>query len=327
MDLGLTLDGSVVYLLASCLGDGDTGGGLLYYDGESWIGLDGVSTAGLFVAGDELVRLLWAPHQVADSTAVLHYSAHGFERHTHIQGFTDPHDILWDGTHYVAVSAFQDSVVWVAPDGDVVRRYQPSPGGDCWHLNCLVVHEGIVYATAFGRFRQPRGWAGRQLEGTGMLFRLDTGEDVLRGLCCPHSPRRIAGEWILCNSFTGELRAYTAGQGKLVRCLKLKDWVRGLTLTDNHILVGESVNRQLTTDVRGAAVAVLDRKTWHVLGRLPLPYREVYDLALVSRSLLTGLRQAPHPGDLLCVPPEIPRGPAPRLRKLGLREWFRRSTT
>ncbi|MBZ5622318.1 MAG: hypothetical protein LAQ69_26840 [Acidobacteriia bacterium] len=126
-----------MYLLASCLGDGDTRGGLLYYDGKSWIGLDDVSTAGLFVGGDELVRLLWAPHQVADSTAVLHYSARGFERHTRIQGFTDPHDILWDGTHYVAVSAFQDSVVWVAPDGEVVRRYQPSPGGDRWHLNCL----------------------------------------------------------------------------------------------------------------------------------------------------------------------------------------------
>ena len=30
----LVLHGQPVTLLASCLGDGDTGGGLLYYDGE-----------------------------------------------------------------------------------------------------------------------------------------------------------------------------------------------------------------------------------------------------------------------------------------------------
>jgi hypothetical protein len=39
----------------------------------------------------------------------------------------------------------------------------------------------ILYATAFGRFDLPRGWAGHQLEGTRILFRLDTGKDVLTG--------------------------------------------------------------------------------------------------------------------------------------------------
>ena len=325
MDFALTLDGRPVYLLASCLGDGDTGGGLMYYDGKAWIGLDGVSTTGLFVTGDELVRLLWAPHQVANGTEVLHYSARGFERHTHIRGFTDPHDVLWDGKHYVAVSAFQDCVVWVAPGGEVVRCYQPSPGGDCWHLNCLVVHEGIIYVTAFGRFKQRRGWAGHQREGTGVLFRMDNGADVLGGLCCPHSPRRIGNEWVLCNSFTGELMVYKAG-GELVRRMQLNDWVRGLAFADHQILVGESVNRQLTTDVRGASVAVLDRRTWNVLGRLKLPYREVYDLALVSLDLLNGLRGAPGPCQLTLCPPEIPRGAAARSWKPSFREWLRRST-
>jgi hypothetical protein len=309
-DLALTLEGRPVRLLASCLGDGDTDGGLLYYDGKRWVALDDVSTTGLFVAGDELVRILWAPHQVADSTTVLHYSARGFEQLTSIPGFADPHDVLWDGEHYVAVSAFQDSVVWVRPDGEVVRRYQPSAGGDSWHLNCLVAHEGVLYATAFGRFEQPRGWVGRQLEDTGVLFRLDTGADELDGLRCPHHPRRMADEWVLCNSFTSELRAYTAGRRETVRRVQLRDWVRGLAFADDHILVGESVSRELTADLRGACVAVLSRKTWNVLERLTLPSREVYDLVLVSPGLLHGLCRAPEPRKFTECPPMLPRGPA-----------------
>jgi hypothetical protein len=134
----------------------------------------------------------WAPSQVACSTSVVHYTPAGFSRQVTIDGLTDPHDVLWDGQHYVAVSSFQDSVVWVTTEGTIVKRFQPAQGADCWHLNSLFMHESILYATAFGRFDQPRAWVGYQREGTGMLFRLDTGEDILTGLCCPHTtPARI----------------------------------------------------------------------------------------------------------------------------------------
>jgi hypothetical protein len=153
------------------------------------------------------------------------------------------------------------------------------------------MHESILYATAFGRFEQPRGWVGHQQAGTGVLFRPDTGEDILTGLYCPHSPRFESGQWIVCNSARSELKAFAAGAP--VQTVQLQDWVRGLAIADTYILVGESVNRQLSEDVRGATVAVLDRNTWTVLGRLHLPFREVYDLVLVSPELLKGVLGSP----------------------------------
>lgn len=305
MNLALTLHGQPVTLIGSCLGDGDTGGGLLYYDGRTWIGIDDVSTTGLFVSNNELIRILWAPSQVAGSTSILHYNSKGFVRQVNVDAFTDPHDVLWDGRHYVAVSSFQDSVLWVTTEGTVIKRFQPAHGGDCWHLNSLLMHDHILYATAFGRFEEPRGWAGHQKEGTGMLFRLDTGEDVLTGLCCPHTPRLASGQWIVCNSSSSELRVFTAA-GELVKSVQLQDWVRGLAVTDRYVLVGESVNRQLTDDVRGAKVAVLDRESWTVLGRLELPFREVYDLVLVSPELLKGIVRSTNARLIASCPPQIP---------------------
>lgn len=305
MNLALTLHGQPVTLIVSCLGDGDTGGGLLYYDGQAWAGIDDVSTTGLFVSNNELIRMLWAPHQVAGSTSILRYTTKGFARQVIVDGFSDPHDVLWDGQHYVAVSSFQNLVVWVTAEGEVIKRFQPVEGGDCWHLNSLLMHERVLYATAFGRFEQHRGWAEHQREGTGMLFRLDTGEDVLTGLCCPHTPRLASDQWIVCNSASSELRVFTAA-GEPVKTVQLQDWVRGLAITDRYVLAGESANRQLTNDVRGATVAVLDRETWSVLGRLRLPFREVYDLVLVSAELLEGIVCSPNARLITSCPPQIP---------------------
>ena len=288
MTLNLTLHGLPVTLVASCLGDEDTGGGLLYYNTTDWLAIDNVSTTGLYVSGNELTRMLWAPSQAASGTSILHYNTEGLARTVTIEGFTDPHDVLWDGSHYVAVSSHQNAVVWVDPHGAVVRRFQPAQEPDAWHLNSLLLRENILYGTAFGRYQQSRGWDGHQREGTGMLFRLDTGEDVLSGLCCPHTPRFESGQWIVCNSATSEIAVYTV-TGELVRSVKLQDWARGLAVSDRYLLVGQSVNRQLTREVRGATVAVVDRDTWTVAGLLQLPFREVYDLVLVSAPLLQGI--------------------------------------
>ena len=284
-NLELTLDGRPVTVVASCLGDGDTGGGLLYHDGQTWISIDDVSTSGLYVFNNELIRVLWAPSQVATGTSILHYTEAGYARHVTVDSLTDPHDVLWDGQQYVAVSSLQDSVFWVTPEGAVTKRFQPASGDDCWHLNSLVKRNGDLYASAFGRFDQPRGWVDHKLEGTGILFRLDTGEDVLTGPCCPHTPRYESNRWIVCNSASSELTLFTAS-GELIKRVQLQNWVRGIAVTDHYVLVGESVNRQQSSDLRGATVAILDRETWTVRGRLNLPYREVYDLGTgVTRTI------------------------------------------
>lgn len=292
-----------MFLLASCLGDESTGGGLLFFDGTTWREVDQTSTTGLFYDGCSLTRVLWAPSQVGDDTAILRYDSDGLRSFTRVNGLSDPHDVVWNGTEYICVSSAGDSVQWVAPSGKINRRFQPASGNDCWHLNSLFLGADMLLVSAFGRFEQPRGWVGHNLDGSGIIFDLETGEDVLTGLCCPHTPRLLDGAWVLCNSSRSELLFVDpAGTRDSVQ---LENWTRGIAVTDSYFLVGESVNRQLTTELETAAVAVVCRATRRVIGRLPLPYREVYDLTLVSGKLLQGLLLAPDPGRIW-APPQLP---------------------
>lgn len=242
-----------------------------------------------------LVRVLWAPSQVAEGSLILHYDRTGLRRCLQVPSLTDPHDLLWDGSHYIAVSSMKNAISWYDRNGEMTRCFQPVTGDDCWHVNCVALENGVLYATAFGRFNESRGWVGHRHSGAGMLFRVDTGEDVIGGLCCPHSPRREGQGWLLCSSSTSELLVVDDTAPGHPRRIALQDWTRGIAITDNHILVGESVNRLQTQDVRGAHVAILDRRTYQVLGRLLLPYRAVYDLVMVSDELLSGLQRAPAP--------------------------------
>jgi hypothetical protein len=113
----------------------------------------------------------------------------------------------------------------------------------------------------------------------------------------------------VCNSANSELNIFAAAGG-LIKRVQLQDWIRGLAVTDVYVLVGESVNRQLTNDLRGATVAILDRSTWTVLGRLTLPSREVYDLVLASPELLRGILQSPNPRVLASCPHQLPLTPS-----------------
>jgi len=234
----LEVNGNPVTVLFSCLGDGDTGGGLVAYDGRELSVLDRKSTTGMCASSQELVRMLWAPSQTDTGTVIVHYDAGGVRNKFWVPGLVDPHDILWTGSEYVAISSLLDSVLWIDPAGRIFRRQQFSSGEDCWHLNCLVSDKDSLYATCFGRFTESRAWKSTLTAGSGVLFDLACGDDIVGSLCCPHSPRRYDGEWAICCSSTSELRFYRAGESQPSRLVRLKDWVRGLLRTDHYYIVG-----------------------------------------------------------------------------------------
>jgi len=291
-----------VFLLASCLGDEDTGGGLLFFNGNNWCEIDETPTTGMFCDGVSLTRVLWAPSQKGDDTAILRYDRGGLHTFTRVNGLSDPHDVAWNGREYICVSSINDSVLWVDPSGEIKRCFQPAPGGDCWHLNSVLQVGDRLLVSAFGRFERSRGWVNHQMDGSGVVFDLETGEDVLTGLCCPHTPRLFEGKWLLCNSARGEL-LFIDPSGAC-DSVQLKNWTRGIAVSDEHIFVGESANR-LKADAQTATVAVVCRATHRILDRLPLPYREVYDLTLVGSTLLQGLLRAPVPCGIW-APPQLP---------------------
>jgi hypothetical protein len=275
-------------LLASGFGY-DTGGGL-FAVGEGGVEqLDGLSTTGMTLAGDRLVRLLRAPEEPGYGTELLVYDDRGVVQYLRLEDVDDPHDLHWDGTNFVVVSTTQNAIAWVAPSGEVARRWTAPGDGDAWHVNSLTTVDGNLLAAAFGDFTRHREWVDEDPAGRGFVFEVETGDRVIAGLTCPHHPRLLDGKWVVCNSRDHELVELDPG-GRISRRIDLIGWTRGIAATNRFLFVGESAARVGTATGQRAAVSVIPRRRWRVAERIDLPCREVYDLLVVPEALLDGVR-------------------------------------
>jgi acetolactate synthase-1/2/3 large subunit len=280
-------------LVASCLGE-SSGGGLVSFDGKNIEVIDTISSTGLMVTDDRIMRLLWCRGDFAAPGELLVYDATGIERYYRIDRLNDPHDLAWDGNHYIVVSAGENSILWIAKNGEIEKESKFPGQPDSWHLNSLYLHNGELFVAAFGRFNGYREWTQHAGEPCGMVFNHATGKDVIAGLDRPHHPRKIDGDWVVCNSGMRELLQVDAQTGTPVRKAQLEKWTRGLTFSDHYIFVGESARRHRPDGDEGpvlASIAVLDRNTWRLVHRIDLPFEEVYDLVLVPPPLRQGLHR------------------------------------
>jgi acetolactate synthase-1/2/3 large subunit len=227
------------------------------------------------------------------SGELLIYDQRGVERGLQVDGLTDAHGVAWDGDSFVAVSASNNRVVWIAPDGSIRRVWQAPGEGDCWHLNDIFVGDEDIYASAFGRFDSHRQWAAAGAAvASGIVFSLTSGRTLVSRLHYPHSPRLDSG-WLICNSGAGEL-IETTPDDFVIRALPLGGWTRGLAVCGDVLFVGTSVQRYdpgARLSRPSANIAVVSRTAWVLTQVASIPCREIYDLTLVPRDLLRGLRR------------------------------------
>jgi acetolactate synthase-1/2/3 large subunit len=278
------------YVLLVSSQDHDTGGGLFSWDGRALEQVDRLSTGGLCVTPGRLFRSLWAA--LADAPGeVLVYDERGVCCYHRLDALAGAHDVLWSGRELIAVSTATNSVLWISPGGEVTRTWQAPGQGDAWHLNCLYQHGDRLLVSAFGRFARHRDWTAKPAEAVGMLFDLESGQDVLTGLVRPHHPRFVDGAWLVCNSAGQEVLHIEPETRAIRRRLALQGWTRGVAVTDDYLLIGESALRRDTGRWSTASIAVVCRRTWAVLDRIVLPCREVYDLVLAPVALLQGVRR------------------------------------
>jgi hypothetical protein len=275
-------------LLASGFGY-DTGGGLFAVREDGVEQLDGLSTTGLTLAGERLVRLLRAPEEPGYGSELLVYDERGVVQYLRLEDVDDPHDVRWDGSSFVVVSTTRNAIAWIAPTGEVVRRWTAPGHGDAWHVNSLTTANGRLFAAAFGDFTRHREWVEEDPAGRGFVFDVETGEHTVGGLTCPHHPRLLDGRWVVCNSRDHELVELEA-EGRVTRRLRLLGWTRGIAATDRLLFVGESAARDGSATGERAAVSVIPRRRWRVTDRIDLPCREVYDLLVVPEALAGGVR-------------------------------------
>src|SRR5580700_855793 len=101
-------------LLISCPQVAGCTGGLLAFDGLDVERIDTLSTTGLCLAENRIVRLLWA-HNDADAPGeFLAYDARGVERYARIDELAEPHDIAWNGKEFIVVSTRTNRILWVS---------------------------------------------------------------------------------------------------------------------------------------------------------------------------------------------------------------------
>jgi len=275
-------------LLVSGFGE-RTGGGIFTVAQGDVERLDTLSSTGLTIANGRLARLLRSATELYGSELLL-YDAEGIERYIRLDQVVDPHDIVWDGSHFVIASPATNSLVWLSPSGEVVRRWAAPGQGDAWHLNSLLLDGDRLYAAAFGRFERHREWSEHGEGAKGFVVDVGTGDEILSGLSHPHHPRRLGDSWIVCNSGMHELLEL-GGNGAIRRRLELRSWTRGLAVTERHFFVGESALRRPDAHEATASVAVIRRKDWRLRERIALPCEEIYDIVQAPPELVEGLRR------------------------------------
>ncbi len=283
-------------LLISGAGIGDTGGGLCLFDGSSLQTIDRVSTAGMAVRDDRLARILSTPLS-AGTGEILIYDGRGITHYLRVDELSDAHYLGWDKGHLVISSTGNNSIVWITLAGEIVRRWRAPGEDDSWHLNGIYLHDGQLYGCAFGKYSHYRGYKDRLSQEDGFVFELESGRTVAQGLCAPHSPVRVDGLWTVCDSLRNAVVQFDASTGRQVRRADLRAFTRGLAVTDDYLIVGESIQRRETSKDIAGSFAVLRRSDLSLVARFPVPFREVSDIVIVPRSLAhaakTGFRTNP----------------------------------
>ena len=271
-------------------GNEEHAGGLLSLDDDLVTRIDFLPTAGLHQRGQHFYRIA-SQHQF-DGAEILIYDQRGIRNYVRVDAVHTPHDLttLDDGT-IVAVSPRSNTIVAIALDGSCRTLWAAKAPFDAWHVNCVAQHDGRLYATAFGRFDRARGWD-VNCEGTGMLFDVETNEDVVTGLTQPHTPRWIDGAWTICDSGSGAL-VRVSSDGRRHR-VQLGGFPRGLCVVGPRVYVGVSERRTSREQSVTAHIVVLARSTWTELERIRVDAGSIYDIVPVDRTTLEGLRVGFH---------------------------------
>lgn len=277
-------------VLVSGLCDGDTGGGLCVLDGENMQTIDRVSTVGMTLFEGRLARLLRAPLATGGGE-ILIYDERGVSHYLRIDELSDAHYMAWDGQYLIVSSTGNDSLLWITLSGEVVRRWRaPASGGDdSWHLNDVCLVGGKLYACAFGRHAHYRGYKAHLNSGDGFVFDIASGRTVVTGLCAPHSPRYFDGTWTVCDSLRNSVVQVDAEDHRKREAM-LRSFTRGLAVTDDYLIVGESVLRKTDGGPTRGSVAVLRRADFSFVARFEVPFREVGDVVVAPRSLLHAVK-------------------------------------
>ena len=260
------------------------GGGLLFLHKHLLMPLVNEDASGLTSTSD---GLLWCV-QTGGSRWLRKVSDSRLQTISVADSPPDLHDVLTtaDGTY--AVFTETNEVAHLNANYRVVESWRFGNEPDSVHVNCLAIHNGRLVASMFGRFHARRGYKGATRQA-GLVVDVRTGQPLIEGLSQPHSLVSIGEELWLCNSEDQSVRIYD-GDYQLKRNVSLPGYTRGLAMGNEHLYVGLSRSRNAAGSDVGefdsAVIAVLDRGSLKVVGYVPIPHSEIYDIRVAASAFI-----------------------------------------
>ncbi len=257
-------------LIISCPNEG----GLFHASQGKAYRLDVRGTTGIAVSDKYLLRGV-QPNgiEIYDNAGTC------IKRHSEL--FEDVHDLLIHQDNFYVVSTDTNSIIQMNTQGDILRKTQISQERDSFHINCLTFWNHEIVFSAFGEFKEYRGYKGRT-EESGFVQGLESGKKWAVGLSQPHSLLVFNENLILANSEYKEILEISP-HGKIERKKSLDGYTRGLCIKDNILFVGISKTRNITTDqINSAYVVALHADTWDEMDRLEVDANEIYQIFSIA---------------------------------------------
>ncbi len=231
-------------------------------EGKQWVFNRNVGRClGMAVSSDS--NSLWVTSDVqvhrfenallADQKTAEGYDAVYVPQAAFYTGDLDIHDVaLSDKGQPLFVNTLFNCIATVSLTHSFIPVWQPGfisrmAAEDRCHLNGLALVDGEPgFVTAVSDSDTFDGWRDHRDDG-GIVIDVRTNEIVCRGLSMPHSPRWHDGKLWLHNSGTGEFGTVDTESGTFEPVCFCPGYLRGLTFTGGHAVMGLSKPRNNKT--------------------------------------------------------------------------------
>ena len=262
----------------------EDGGVYLYWD-RNWIRLDYTAARGLSISAKDIyICLEKGEHQGEHTLVNLRQPSPQCISSTLLN---DIHDVFTTLEFVYVAGTHENSIITLERSSlNIVKQWQFSDQPDSWHINSVSMWNGKLIFSAFGAFTEPRGYI-LQTKGQGFVRDVETNDQLISGLNMPHSLHPMNnGDLLIANTGEGELHLYDA-HATLKQTVTLGGWVRGISVYSNSIYAGLSARRGgAPSQAQAASIHVIDTATWSTVQTIPCPFKEIYDIRCINKSIL-----------------------------------------
>ncbi|MFG0329680.1 MAG: TIGR03032 family protein [Phycisphaerales bacterium] len=246
------------------------------------------------------------PELVDRSGERVGYDSFFVPRRSHVLGDIALHEIAWgapsdarpDEPELWIVNTRFSCLCTLNDEHSFVPRWRPPwiteiAAEDRCHLNGVAMDDGRPrYVTVLARTNAAQAWRDEKRSG-GAIVDLASGDDVVGGLCMPHSPRLYRDRLWALNSGAGELVTIDRERGVVDSVVaRFPGFARGLAFVDRFAFVGLSQARE--TAVFGelpileeglelrCGVEIVDIESGEQVGRITFEKgcRELFDVQI-----------------------------------------------